>query len=88
MPILAEHSVNLLDISSGGIDSWQRIIVGEVYQAPFAGAVLMLGTKFLSVLLVDWVVVLLSKKVWKRVKQMLLLLEDSSDEPWTCMEDG
>jgi len=38
-PILAEHGVDLLDVSSGGIDSRQRMILGEAYQVPFAGAV-------------------------------------------------
>ena len=38
-PILAEHGVDLLDVSSGGIDSRQRMIVGDAYQAHFAGAV-------------------------------------------------
>ena len=38
-PILAEHGVDLLDVSSGGIDSRQRMIVGEAYQAHFAGAI-------------------------------------------------
>ncbi|KAF9447222.1 FMN-linked oxidoreductase [Macrolepiota fuliginosa MF-IS2] len=38
-PILAEHGVDLLDISTGGIDPRQRVIPGEAYQAHFAAAV-------------------------------------------------
>lgn len=37
-PILAEHGVDLLDVSTGGLDARQRIISGEAYQVPFAEA--------------------------------------------------
>lgn len=38
-PILADHGVDLLDVSSGGIDARQRVVPGEAYQAHLAGAV-------------------------------------------------
>ena len=38
-PILAEHGVDLLDVSAGGIDSRQKIRAGPEYQVPFAAAV-------------------------------------------------
>jgi len=37
--ILADHGVDLLDVSSGGINARQRVIRGEAYQAHLAGAV-------------------------------------------------
>lgn len=37
--ILIEHGVDLLDVSSGGIDPRQRVIPGEAYQAFLAAAV-------------------------------------------------
>lgn len=38
-PILFEHGVDFLDVSSGGNHPAQRIIGGPAYQAPFAAAV-------------------------------------------------
>lgn len=38
-PVLAEHGVDLLDVSSGGNDPRQHPHVGPAYQAPFAKAV-------------------------------------------------
>jgi len=38
-PLLAEHGVDLLDISSGGNHPAQKIISGPGYQAPFAKAI-------------------------------------------------
>jgi 2,4-dienoyl-CoA reductase-like NADH-dependent reductase (Old Yellow Enzyme family) len=38
-PILADHGVDLLDVSAGGMDARQRVIPGEAYQAHLAGAV-------------------------------------------------
>ncbi|KXN87319.1 Putative NADPH dehydrogenase C23G7.10c [Leucoagaricus sp. SymC.cos] len=38
-PILAAHGVDLLDVSSGGINARQRLIDGEAYQAHLAGDV-------------------------------------------------
>ncbi|KAG2008345.1 NADH:flavin oxidoreductase/NADH oxidase [Coprinopsis cinerea AmutBmut pab1-1] len=44
--ILADHGVDLLDVSSGGNDPRQKIKSGTAYQAPFAGAVKQaLGSK-------------------------------------------
>ena len=37
--ILAEHGVDLLDVSTGGIHPAQKIKGGPAYQAPFAEAV-------------------------------------------------
>ena len=37
--ILAEHGVDLLDVSSGGLHSSQRIKGGPAYQAPFAKSI-------------------------------------------------
>ena len=38
-PILAEHGVDLLDVSAGGMDARQKIRHGPEYQVPFAAAV-------------------------------------------------
>jgi 2,4-dienoyl-CoA reductase-like NADH-dependent reductase (Old Yellow Enzyme family) len=37
--LLAEHGVDFLDVSSGGLHRSQRIVVGDAYQAHFAEAV-------------------------------------------------
>ncbi|KAJ3492624.1 hypothetical protein NLJ89_g11192 [Agrocybe chaxingu] len=37
-PILAEHRVDLLDVSAGGIDHRQKARPGPKYQVPFAAA--------------------------------------------------
>ena len=38
-PILAAHGVDLLDVSTGALDSRQKIKLGHQYQVPFAAAV-------------------------------------------------
>jgi 2,4-dienoyl-CoA reductase-like NADH-dependent reductase (Old Yellow Enzyme family) len=38
-PILAEHGVDLLDVSTGGNDARQKVRSGPEYQVPFAAAV-------------------------------------------------
>jgi 2,4-dienoyl-CoA reductase-like NADH-dependent reductase (Old Yellow Enzyme family) len=38
-PLLVEHGVDLIDISGGGLDSRQKITLGEAYQAKLAFAV-------------------------------------------------
>ncbi len=38
-PILAEHGVDLLDVSSGGVHPAQKVKGGPGYQAPFAKAI-------------------------------------------------
>ncbi|KAJ3568706.1 hypothetical protein NP233_g5542 [Leucocoprinus birnbaumii] len=38
-PILADHGVDLLDVSSGGLSPRQRVVPGEAYQAHLAAAV-------------------------------------------------
>ena len=38
-PILAAHGVDLLDVSTGGVDYRQKVISGHQYQVPFAAAV-------------------------------------------------
>ncbi|KAH6906848.1 NADH:flavin oxidoreductase/NADH oxidase [Coprinopsis sp. MPI-PUGE-AT-0042] len=35
-PVLVVHGVDLLDVSSGGNNAWQKIRPGKAYQAPFA----------------------------------------------------
>ncbi|PPQ92802.1 hypothetical protein CVT25_004060 [Psilocybe cyanescens] len=37
-PVLADHGVDLLDVSAGGIDARQKIRHGPEYQVPFAAA--------------------------------------------------
>ena len=37
--VLADHGVDLLDVSSGGVNSQQKIKGGPTFQAPFAEAV-------------------------------------------------
>ena len=37
--ILAEHGVDLIDVSTGGVHPKQKIKGGPAYQAPFAQAV-------------------------------------------------
>ncbi|KAH6917761.1 NADH:flavin oxidoreductase/NADH oxidase [Coprinopsis sp. MPI-PUGE-AT-0042] len=37
--VLVVHGVDLLDVSSGGNNAWQKIRPGKAYQAPFAEAV-------------------------------------------------
>ncbi|EPE04108.1 nadh-dependent flavin oxidoreductase [Ophiostoma piceae UAMH 11346] len=55
VPLLVDAGVDLVDISSGGVDRRQKVALGPQYQVPFAAAVKRLDILGLTVATVGWV---------------------------------
>ena len=55
VPLLVDAGVDLVDISSGGVDRRQKVALGPQYQVPFAAAVKRLDIPGVAVATVGWV---------------------------------